>query len=120
MRVVVDFDGTILPHVFPSLAEPYPEAVKTLKMLSMMGCYITIHSCRTANYWQFIGDKNIPRQDAAIKIITDYMNKYHIPFDDVWLADKPLADWYIDDKGIEASNGDWSGVLKKIGAKINE
>jgi neutral trehalase len=117
MTVVVDFDGTILPYVFPDVTEPYPEAVKTLRLLKDAGWHITIHTCRTANYWRMIGDKKIPRQEKAIKTITDYMEKYDIPFDSIWLADKPLADLYIDDRGVEASGGDWSKVLEKIGVE---
>jgi neutral trehalase len=117
MRVVVDFDGTILPNVFPNVTEPYPEAVKTLRALRLAGYQITIHTCRTANYWQFIGDENIPRQEDAVKVITSYMKEWNIPFDDIWLADKPLADIYVDDRGVEASGGDWSKVLEKLGVK---
>ena len=113
-NIVIDFDGTILPHVFPVLTEPYPETKDALQTLKASGFNIIIHTVRTANFWTVMGNKEIPSGAEAVNSVKDYLDKYEIPYDDIWLADKPIAMWYVDDRAINIKDGDWKSVLVKI------
>jgi len=113
-NIVIDFDGTILPHVFPNVTAPYPDTREALKTLKATGFNIIIHTVRTANFWTMLGDKKIPRGADAVQVVKDYLEKYDLPYDDIWLADKPIAYFYVDDRAINIKNGDWKSVLEKI------
>jgi hypothetical protein len=48
------------------------------------------------------------------KIVREVLDEYGIPYDEVWVeTGKPIADYYIDDRGVYFS--DWDQVLKSIG-----
>ena len=42
-----------------------------------------------------------------------YLKKYEIPYDQVLNKDKPIANFYIDDRGI-GFRDDWEKVLEEM------
>ena len=76
----------------------------TVEELKQMGYYIIISSCRTASYW----DRD---QGDQVKLITEFLEKFEIPYDEIWGADKPLAVWYVDDRGFNATGDNWDELL---------
>lgn len=112
-NIIVDFDGTIQPNVFPAFAPPISGAKEAIASLRSSGYKVYVHSCRWATYWEMCGDPAIPRMDQAIADVRKYLEQYQIEVDGLWLADKPVAVYYIDDRAI-AFKGDWSAVLREI------
>lgn len=113
-NIVVDFDGTIMPYSFPEVDKPFPSTRFALNEIKKMGYNIIIHSVRTASYWYMIGDNKIPRNENQVELIKNYMIENNLPFDAIWLADKPLAKYYIDDRALQLKNGDWDLIINKI------
>lgn len=117
--VVVDFDGTICPNMFPDFPPPFPDAKASLETLKRMGFEIIIHTTRTASYWLYYADlPEVPRLEKQIEKLKEYLDKYEIPYDNIWLQDKPLFKYYIDDNAIRIENGNWAKVINFI--KENE
>jgi len=110
--VVLDFDGTICAFKFPDVGEPIPGVKEALEKIKEMGYRIVIHSVRTASYWNS-GDENFRPCQEHIKIIEEYMEKHHLPYDDIWLADKPIAIAYVDDRAVRFK-GSWKEVIDEI------
>jgi len=67
-----------------------------LKKLRKDGHRIIIHTCRTnptANHGRTM--------KYLAQLVRDELNKYGIPFDEVWSGEgKPLAQLYIDDRAV--------------------
>lgn len=117
--VAIDLDGTILDFDWDAWVEkrmgyfgnPKRGAIKALTHLKKLGYYIIIHTCRTntrVNPRYTLGELWI-----TIERLLDF---HKIPFDEIWVeTGKPVADYYIDDRGIKFEN--WEQVLLEIGAK---
>ena len=105
--VVVDFDGTICEHEFPGIGAPKTGVQAALKAIKKAGYAIRIHSCRTASYWE---DDEL--QDQRYHMIT-FLLKNHIPFDDIVIDNKPIAMFYIDDRGIPFKDN-WAEIAEEI------
>jgi hypothetical protein len=102
--ISIDFDGTIckkqkygngLIHEVPN-----PGAKKFLTKLKKEGYKIVVLTVRLNPI--FGGDLNWKKW-----VITHWMNKYEIPFDEI-TNNKPDADCFIDDKGVRFI--DWSKI----------
>ena len=103
LTIAIDFDRTICDtdNVTPpyKMGPPITGAVEALQRLHEAGHKIIIHSCRSSD-----GPK-------AIKVMEDWLEYFKVPYDSVWSdIGKPVADWYIDDKGYYFT-GDWEAVL---------
>lgn len=95
---VIDFDGTLCKFAFPDVGPIEPNVREALETLKAAGYTIQIHSCRTATYWD-----NEEERRIHIKLIQDFMAKHKLPYDKLILditKDKPIADVYIDDRGV--------------------
>jgi hypothetical protein len=98
--IMIDFDGTIAQeHKDNSLGEPLKGAKEVITDLKEQGYYIIIDSHRG----------NTEEGQDEIK---EFMDKYEIPYDEIYQGDKPLAWRYIDDRAIQFTN--WSSVLKQV------
>lgn len=106
-NIVIDFDGTLMPYSFPIAKEPYPETIIALNKLKELGFRIIISSARTSSMIKSDNYYN------SIEYIKDYLNKYNIPYDEIFI-DKPIAKYYIDDRAIRIKNGNWKAVLDFI------
>lgn len=103
-KIVVDFDGTIADDVFPDMGTPQGGVIEALTRLKKAGFDIIIHSCRTGSYFKDILDEN------QFERIKEFMSFYNIPYDDIWVPDKPIASAYIDDKAIRYKDN-WKEIV---------
>jgi len=114
--IAVDLDGTILEMDWDQwvkkrmgyFGKPKPGAIEALTLLKNLGYKIIVHTCRTnvrMNPQYSLGTLWI--------MIENVLNYHKIPFDEVWVeTGKPIADYYIDDRGIKFES--WEQVLKEI------
>ncbi len=96
--IVVDLDGTICEHRYPAFGEPIAGAREALQRLKDAGYWIIIHSFRTSS-WYSQTDEYDPQVNSP-ESVSDFLEHNQIPFDEIWIQDKPLAVAYIDDRGM--------------------
>lgn len=107
MRVVaVDFDNTLVEEGEGGMSSPVPGGAEALAALRAQGYWIVIHTCR-------IG---IARRDGTLQdeiaLVEELLNAFGIPFDEIYLGEKMVADVYIDDRAV-AFEGDWDAAVAK-------
>lgn len=108
----IDFDGTIVDFAYPDIGAPKPGVKEALQELKKMGFKIHIHSCRTSKE---LNPLQYDKTQHLIKMMK-FFKKNDIPYDKIITeVDKPIARYYIDDKGIEFTN--WNDVINKIKSK---
>ena len=104
--LLIDFDGTIVEHTFPTIGEPLPHAFEVLKELKEHGWKLILWTCR-----EDVGHK-INKQ--YLKDAVDFCKENGVEFDAVneTLLDfdfragyncdmrKPHATWQIDDRNL--------------------
>src|SRR5688572_18850256 len=109
--LAIDFDHTIcdssnIPEGH-KMGPPLPGAVAALNKLKAAGHTIIIHTCRAND-----GAK-------AIKVVEDWLKYFNASYDVVWSATlngaKPVADVYIDDKGLHFQT--WDQTLQELEAR---
>lgn len=113
-RIIIDFDGTICGFEFPECGPPEPRVREALLELSAMGFEIVIHSCRTGSYWE--GKRDGPNRKHHYEMIINFMYKHDLYYDDIIMdenMDKPIAEFYIDDRGV-SYKGNWNDVVNEI------
>lgn len=114
--IVVDLDGTICEHRYPAFGEPIAGAREALQRLKEAGYWIVIHTVRTSSYYRqadlYDAEVNSPEELAA------YLQRHGIPFDEIWLHDKPVAMAYIDDRGLrlvgDAKRSNWKEIADTL------
>lgn len=97
-RIAVDFDGTIVEHVYPEIGEEAPTAIQTLLALQAVGAKIMLFTMRSD------GQKSGDQLSAAV----DWCYKKGITFDVVnsdpeqpWSTSPKLyAHVYVDDAAL--------------------
>ncbi|HUS51794.1 MAG TPA: hypothetical protein VMZ91_16620, partial [Candidatus Paceibacterota bacterium] len=88
---------------------PTPGVKEALQELKDQGYDIVIQSARTSD----VMSKNPIDKEMQKRRMVEYLDEHEIPYDFVSKGDKPPAQFYIDDRGVEF-NGDWAEVLKRI------
>lgn len=106
-KIAVDFDGTITDDVFPDVGNPKEGVIEALQTLSKAGFEIIVHTCRTGSYFKDVLD------DDQFERVRDYMEYYNMPFDKIWVPNKPIASAYIDDKAIRYKNN-WAEITNSL------
>lgn len=108
---IIDFDGTLTTHEkFPAVGTIQPDAREALLKLQELGYQVHIHSCRTAKYW----NRGKIEDEHQIQVIHDFMENNDLPYDKLILEmDKPVAELYIDDRGI-GYRGNWLDVIRQV------
>jgi len=96
--VVVDLDGTICEHRYPAFGEPIAGAKEALQRLKAAGFWIVIHTVRTASSWQ-AAETYAPEVNSP-EAVSAFLQRHQIPYDEIWMHDKPFAVAYIDDRGL--------------------
>jgi hypothetical protein len=114
--LVVDLDGTICEHRYPAFGEPIAGAREALQRLKEAGYWIIIHTVRTSSYYQ-----QVQMYDTEInspEVVRAYLERHQIPFDEIWLHDKPVAMAYIDDRGMrlvgDAKKSNWKEIADTL------
>jgi hypothetical protein len=99
---VIDIDGTVCdwePGRDYTLAQPFPERIKVLNKLYDQGHTIKYFTARGMGRFKGRSDKAIESFYAITESQLDRWGcKYH-----KLILGKPSADYYIDDKGIDAN-----------------
>jgi len=96
--VVVDLDGTICEHLYPAFGEPIAGAKEALQRLKTAGFWIVIHTVRTSSSWQ-AAETYAPEVNSP-EAVSAFLQRHQIPYDEIWMHDKPFAVAYIDDRGL--------------------
>jgi len=118
-RAMIDLDGTI--HKYSKgyrdgtiYDDAFDGAKKVIEWLKRNGFEIVIFTTRASkeNSKELGGDHK-----EQIKKVAIWLKKYDIYFDKI-TAEKLPADFYIDDKAIHISNGNWNTVLNVIKKRI--
>tara|TARA_R110002051_G_scaffold275653_3_gene336618 strand:+ start:1579 stop:1935 length:357 start_codon:yes stop_codon:yes gene_type:complete len=113
MRICIDIDGTIVPtreqtQKYEDLV-PFDNAVTVIQQLKKKGHIIILLTARhMATCNNNIGEI-VAKQG---NILIPWLNKWKIPYDELHFG-KPLADIYVDDRGIPFT-GNWIKTLNNI------
>lgn len=120
MRIVFDLDDTISIHKNRDYknAAPIEATVRKIRKLKEDGCEIIIYSARGQNSCkgdlQLIEKRNRPQ-------IEEWLRRHDVPCDELVFG-KPLADLYVDDKGIsldEFLKADFGKLEGNSGATVS-
>ena len=110
MRILVDFDGTIVEDKYPEIGELKPGVKEAFTELRNKGVYISVLSCRTSVE---LFPNKIDR-DNQMRLMENFLVENEIPFNEVInYSDKPIATYYIDDRAIEFKDN-WNEIVKRI------
>lgn len=128
MIIAVDFDGTLVDHVFPEIGEPVPEAFDWLRRFKEAGAFLILYTMRADER----GHRSVEMFPGERRFLTEaveFCRQQGIEFDalnrnpqqDEWTSSpKAYAHVYIDDAAFgcplsSPKNGgrptvDWSVV----------
>lgn len=114
-RAMIDLDGTI--HKYSKGFEdgsiydpPFKDAKEVIDWLKDKGYEIVIFTTRASEEnARETGDDHV----AQIRNVENWLTNNDIYYDRV-TAEKLSADFYIDDKAITITNGNWNNVKKEI------
>lgn len=100
----IDFDGTIVVHMFPSIGEELEYACMALKMLRSQGNRLILWTCR---YDKTLQDAISWCEDRGV--FFDAVNK-NLPEAIMIKSPKIVADYYFDDRSYPKFQG-WRSVI---------
>jgi hydroxymethylpyrimidine pyrophosphatase-like HAD family hydrolase len=109
LRIAIDFDGTIVEHVYPLIGEEKVFAFQTMKELQKRGYRLIL--------WTFRSGKELDEaveycRNKGIEFYAVNKNYPEEVFDET-ISRKIDADIYIDDKNIGGFK-DWSWVWEQL------
>jgi hydroxymethylpyrimidine pyrophosphatase-like HAD family hydrolase len=122
--ICIDFDGTICDFKFPEIGDPKPGVKEALQSFRDMGYRIVIYTCRTCRFLPEIfhpDEIDIPQNARTVMLrkgvrdMKDWLDQHEIPYDEIddGMLGKPLANAYIDDKGIRFDNN-WKEIQEWV------
>ncbi len=110
LTVAIDLDGVIFEYKdwkgLRHFGKPIKDVKKALKMLRRMGFKIVIFTCRANPALQ---DEPLPQLELYIRRA---LQAAEIPFDEIAMAGKPWADYYVDSHGIRFNS--WDDTMMKL------
>jgi len=121
--IAVDFDGTVVTHMYPQIGKEADDAVRVLKRVIEAGHRIVLWTCREddpeGGKLNYLGKAVAWMYESGLSV--DTVNDTR-PQDDfrnpTGLRRKVLADLYVDDRniGIPKKHGcvDWKWVEEKL------
>jgi hypothetical protein len=116
--IAVDFDQTLCDSRYPKCGPIKDGAKEAMIALREMGFLLLIYSCRTCS-WHFnifggSADDSVMGRDHVIAM-KEWLDEREIPYDEIddGSKGKPMADFYIDDKGVRFENN-WPEIVKFI------
>jgi hypothetical protein len=114
--IVVDLDGTICEHRYPDFGEPLAGAKEALQRLKAAGFRIIIHTVRTASC--YAASEQYQSQVNSPEAVQTYLQQHDIPFDEIWMHDKPEAMLYIDDRSVRVMGNrrksNWTKIVDAL------
>ena len=114
--IVIDLDGTICEHRYPAFGEPIAGAREALQRLKAAGFWIVIHTARTSSAWQ-AAEAYAPEVNSP-EAVSAFLQRHQIPYDEIWMHDKPVAVAYIDDRGLRLmgnrSESNWHKIADAL------
>ena len=110
--LVVDLDGTICEHRYPAFGAPIAGAREALQRLKAAGYWSIIHTVRTSSYYRKVNMYD-PEVNSP-EVVSAYLRRHQIPFDEIWIHDKPVAMAYIDDRSIRMVGDNKKSNWKEI------
>jgi len=107
--VGIDFDGTVVHHVYPGIGEPMPHAFEVMKELQAAGHRLVLWTCREGK----------DKQDAidfcklnGVEFVSHNINTKEDAY--MWPpSTKILTDVFIDDKNLGGFPG-WEKVREML------
>lgn len=99
MYLCVDFDGTIVDHVYPEIGKPVPNAIKWLKRFNSQGANIILFTMRSDG----------KRDGKVLTEAVNYLKQNNIGLYGInenksqksWTkSPKAFGDFYIDDSAV--------------------
>ena len=109
--IAVDLDGVIFEYRewkgVEHFGKPIKNAVRSLELLKKMGFKIVIYTTR-------LNPKINTEEPLPVlkELVSAALKKERIPFDEIETSGKPMALYYIDDRGIRFST--WEIVLQQV------
>ena len=94
--VCFDFDGVLAEYdgwKDGAIGEPIPEGVVLANACRAMDYKIIISTCRTH-------PEHAPGNGYQYRDIRNWLNENKVPFDWIEMDGKPIADVYVDDRGL--------------------
>lgn len=113
MRIALDFDGTVVENRgYPGIGEELPGCIETLLRVQALGGRFYLWTCRGGKE---LVDAEVYLEERGIDLhAPDYLEG----------AVKPLADLYIDDRGLGApltlKGLDWAAISPRLIASMEE
>jgi hydroxymethylpyrimidine pyrophosphatase-like HAD family hydrolase len=105
----IDFDGTVVEHVYPEVGKPLPQAFEVLKELQNAGHRLVLWTCREGVDLQYAIDFC---KENGIEFVSHNVNTKEDAY--IWPPSrKILTDVFIDDKNLGGFPG-WEVVRKTI------
>ena len=108
----IDFDGTLADKVNGTLVlkEGAKEAMQAFRNA---GCYLLIDSSRANSYRKLPGTV-----EKSLKEMQEFLDSNQVPYDAIAgltfkIDGKPIADFYISDKGITFNNN-WQKIVNQM------
>lgn len=119
--VVVDFDGTLCDFNYPGIGAVKEGARETLLLLRQLGYRIMISSCRSCSFYPEIfspDNGKMGSEATGHKAMVAWLDANNLAYDEVddGTKGKPMADFYVDDKGIRFSDN-WKEIGEFIAAR---
>ncbi len=105
--VAVDFDGTLFESDHLGGVVPIKGAAEALRLLRSRGVRIVIHTCRTG---LAAAAGSLAEE---LQWIEEQLRLAAMPFDEIFLGEKPVATVYVDDRAV-AFDGDWSKSVAAV------
>jgi glutaredoxin len=120
--IAIDYDGTIVKHVFPLPGEPLEGVKEAFALFKKLGYRLLIYSCRTCRWYPEIFRKDGEPMGLECSYAQDMkrvLDENQIPYDEIddGLKGKPVAEIYIDDKGWRF-NGNWAETAALVAALL--
>ena len=109
--IAVDLDGVIFEYRdwkgIEHFGKPIKNARRSLDMFRKMGFKIVVYTCRTNP--KLHTEYPLPQLELMVR---KALLSAEIPFDEVSIGGKPIALYYIDDRGIRFEN--WEDTMFQI------
>lgn len=110
----IDLDNTILgphggsrPGAQPEFGEPHPDAADALGELMDLGWKVLVYTAR------FSFAESAEQVAQWRDEIAAYLDAAGVPYDEVWVGPKPVADVYVDDRAV-TFDGNWRTIVRQV------